>query len=202
MATRLRSPESLPERLRNLASWPTAPWSTIIAVLNEAAERLESLTEGRDCVRAAMQGYRDRALDAEQRVCELEDECRGLREKYAVAVERAWPEDDSNGACEALGARLGIPELREELRDVAAWIAGDEVVNAPSTAPTLLNQIPEAARTRLGRVIRSIVDAELRYGDGSGEADAREAFDALADKLDPDHAAAIADAQALQKGAS
>jgi len=61
----------------------------------------------------------------------------------------------------------------------------------------LVNQIPEAARIRLGRVIRHIVDDSLRYGDGSGESTARAAFDALSDKLDPDHKAAMQDASSL-----
>lgn len=64
-------------------------------------------------------------------------------------------------------------------------------------AEALVKQIPDAARIRLGRVIRHIVDTELRYGDGSGEAAARAALDALADKLDPDHHAAIDDAKRL-----
>lgn len=64
-------------------------------------------------------------------------------------------------------------------------------------APSLASQIPEAARVRLGRVIRNITNQELRYGDGSGESTAAAAFDALADQLDPDHAAAMDDAARL-----
>ncbi len=67
----------------------------------------------------------------------------------------------------------------------------------PRPAASLASQIPEAARVRLGRVIRNIVDQSLRYGDGSGEATAAAALDALADKLDPDHAVAERDAADL-----
>lgn len=107
------STPSLPERLRHAAS---APWPRA-DLLCAAAQRIEALTEGRDCTRAAMQGYRARALDAEQRVAELEDECRGLRAEYTEAVERAWPEGavgdgDMNGALEALETRAGADFLR------------------------------------------------------------------------------------------
>lgn len=50
---------------------------------------------------------------------------------------------------------------------------------------------------RLGRVIRCIVDDTLRRGDGSGEVTAAAAFDALADRLDPDNREAERDVELL-----
>lgn len=58
----------------------------------------------------------------------------------------------------------------------------------------MLMSTPDRKR-HIGRVVRAIVDSHLRHGDGSGEADARRALDALAHDFDPGHARALAAAE-------
>jgi hypothetical protein len=50
---------------------------------------------------------------------------------------------------------------------------------------------------RIGRIVRGIVDESLRLGDGSGETEARDKLDALAEILDPEQTRANEFIQAL-----
>lgn len=70
-------------------------------------------------------------------------------------------------------------------------------LNDLAPEPDYIAAIPEPQRRRLGRTIRAIVDNALRYYDGSGEATARGAFDALADALDPEQAGVADDVRRL-----